>query len=73
MAWLSRAAGGVGVHVRPGVGAEVIDPGLAVIAAGLVPAKQEHLVPAEVGHSVAASCGRVGGGSLFVQLLALRS
>jgi len=33
-------------HVRPGVGAEVIDPGIVAPAAGSSPAKQEHLVPA---------------------------
>jgi len=119
-------------HVRPAVGAEVVDPGLAV-KVGVIPpakqehlvpareamacnaradgeaavhsaalrddtraifvqvlalshrpkyrrkgwrhrtAKQEHLVPAEVGHGMPVSWGRAGGRAMFVQVLALRS
>ena len=59
----SRGRGGSGGLVRPGADAEVIDPGLAVIVA-IVPAKQEHLAPAEGGHGVGVSSRRPGGGPL---------
>jgi len=59
----SRRRGGSWGLVGPGVDAEVIDPGLTVIAGAILPAKQEPLVPAESDHGMTIPCRRAGEGT----------
>ena len=55
---LVAAGGGL---VRPGVGVEIIEPGIPIITAAAKSSKQEHLVAAQVGHRVAPSRWRGSG------------